>query len=121
MRWLGKSPEQLMAHGALGAPARDELGILDATSARRLQAAVASAASFTLGAALPLVVAAVANPGRLMPWVASLLVAFLALLGAVAARAGGASMPIGAWRVTFWGALAMGVTAAVGALVGTAV
>jgi vacuolar iron transporter family protein len=110
--------EQLMKHDAIGAHARDELGISEAFSARPLQAAWASAASFAVGAALPLAVTALA-PGRsLIFWVAGTSVAFLALLGAVAARAGGASVLKGAWRVTFWGALAMAVTAATGSLFG---
>jgi VIT1/CCC1 family predicted Fe2+/Mn2+ transporter len=110
--------EQLMQHDAIGAHARDELGISEAFSARPVQAALASAASFAVGAALPLAVTALA-PGRgLIFWVAGTSVAFLALLGAVAARAGGANVLKGAWRVTFWGALAMAVTAATGSLFG---
>ena len=110
--------DQLMAHDALGAHARDELGISKTLSAQPVQAALASAASFAVGAALPLAVAALA-PGRgLMLWVGVTSLAFLALLGAVAARVGGAGAWTGAWRVTFWGALAMVVTAGVGALFG---
>ena len=113
---------QLTAHDALAAHARDELGITDAMSARPVQAALASASSFALGALLPLVVTLlVGSAGGLVPWVACTSVAFLALLGTLAAKVGGASAWKGAWRVTFWGALAMGVTAAVGALFGTAV
>jgi vacuolar iron transporter family protein len=113
--------EQLMQHDALGAHARDELGISDTPSARPVQAALASAASFAVGAALPLAVTAlVPGPGLIAAVCATSLV-FLALLGAIAARAGGASMLPGAWRVTFWGALAMAITAGVGALVGAAV
>jgi len=111
---------QLMAHDALGAHARDELGISETMSTRPVQAAMASAASFAVGAALPLATAAVASGPYLAPSVAGLSIAFLALLGAVAARAGGASVRNGAWRVTLWGALAMGVTAAAGALFGAA-
>ena len=113
--------EQLMAHDAIGAHARDELGISATLSARPVQAALASAASFAVGAALPLVVAAMVPLQDLMPWVASTSLAFLALLGAVAARTGGAGVLKGAWRVGFWGALAMASTAAVGALFGTTV
>ncbi len=109
--------EQLMAHDALGAHARDELGISATLGARPVQAAMASAVSFGVGAALPLVVAATAGP-RLIAWVASTAIVFLAVLGAVSARAGGASLVVGAWRVTFWGTLAMAITAGVGRLFG---
>ena len=109
---------ELMRHDALGAHARDELGISDAFSARPIQAALASAASFAIGAALPLVVTAVAPAQDLMAWVSGTSLVFLAVLGVVAARAGGAPVLAGAWRVTFWGALAMGITAAVGSLFG---
>jgi VIT1/CCC1 family predicted Fe2+/Mn2+ transporter len=112
---------QLMEHDALGAHARDELGISETLSARPVQAALSSAASFTAGAALPLLVALVAPGGSLPVVVAGSSRVFLATLGAVAGRAGGASAVKGAWRVTFWGALAMAITAAVGALFGTAV
>jgi VIT1/CCC1 family predicted Fe2+/Mn2+ transporter len=112
--------EQLMARDAIGAHARDELGISETLSARPVQAALASASSFAVGAALPLAVA-VAVPGQsLMLWVAAASLVFLALLGAVAARVGGASPWTGAWRVTFWGALAMAITAGAGALFGAA-
>ena len=111
--------DQLMAHDALGAHARDELGITDAARARPIQAALASAASFASGAALPLVVTAFASTRMLIPLVSVTSLVFLAILGGIAARAGGASIAAGAWRVTFWGALAMGVTAAVGAWFGT--
>jgi VIT1/CCC1 family predicted Fe2+/Mn2+ transporter len=110
---------QLMAHDALGAHARDELGISVAFSARPIQAALASAGSFVVGAALPLVVAAIAPSTALIPLVSGTSLLFLALLGGLAARAGGAGVTLGAMRVTFWGALAMAVTAAVGALFGT--
>jgi len=111
--------DQLMAHDALGAHARDELGITDAARARPIQAALASAASFASGAALPLVVTAFAPTRMLIPLVSVTSLVFLAILGGIAARAGGASIAAGAWRVTFWGALAMGITAAVGAWFGT--
>ena len=113
--------DQLMAHDALGAHARDELGITPSGAARPIQAALSSAASFALGAALPLAVTAAAPPTILMPVVSGASLIFLALLGALAARAGGASVAVGAMRVTFWGALAMAVTAGIGALFGTAV
>jgi len=107
---------QLMAYDALGAHARDEIGISEILLARPLQAAAASATSFTVGAAMPLLSAVVAPAADLIPFVAATSLAFLALLGALAARVGGASMTIGAFRVLFWGAVAMGVTAGVGAL-----
>ena len=113
---------QLMAHDALGAHARDELGIVSATRARPVQAALASAASFAVGAALPLAVTVLMPalmPARnLIASVAVTSLAFLAMLGLVSARAGGASVLAGAWRVTFWGALAMAITAGAGALFG---
>jgi VIT1/CCC1 family predicted Fe2+/Mn2+ transporter len=111
--------DQLMAHDALGAHARDELGISDTIRPRPIQAALASAASFAVGAALPLIVTAVAPEAHLIPVVCATSLVFLAVLGGVAARTGGARIGIGAARVTFWGALAMAVTAAVGALLGT--
>jgi len=111
---------QLMAHDALGAHARDELGISAAHRARPIQAALASAGSFVAGAAMPLVVTALAPEAGLMPLVSGTSLLFLALLGGLAARAGGASLALGALRVTFWGALAMALTAGVGALFGTA-
>lgn len=108
----------LMQHDALGAHARDEIGISEVQTARPLQAAWSSAAAFTIGAALPLVVAAT-NPGsRQIPVVAASSLVFLALLGGVAARAGGAPVTKGAVRVTFWGLLAMTLTAMVGRLFG---
>ena len=115
-----KVAEQLMAHDALGAHARDELGINEALRARPIQAALASAASFSVGASMPLLVTAVAPAASLIPLVAGTSLLFLAFLGGLAARVGGASMRLGAGRVTFWGALAMAVTAGVGALFGTA-
>ena len=113
--------DQLMAHDALGAHARDELGISRTLSARPIQAALASAGSFAAGAALPLAVTAVAPEAILIPVVSATSLAFLALLGALAARAGGAGIAAGAVRVTFWGALAMAITAGVGALFGAVV
>ena len=110
-----------MAHDALGAHARDELGISETLSARPVQAALASAASFAVGAVLPLAVTALAPAQGLIPWVSGTSLAFLALLGIVAARVGGASILASAWRVTFWGALAMAITAGVGALFGAVV
>ena len=112
---------QLMAHDALGTHARDELGITDAFRARPIQAAFASAASFAAGAALPVIVTLFAPASDLIALVSASSLIFLLLLGALAAWAGGANMVVGALRVTFWGALAMGVTAGVGALFGTAI
>ncbi len=112
---------QLMAHDALGAHARDELGRSDQLLARPLQAALASAATFAVGAGLPILTVLVAAPATLGIVVSGVSLVCLAALGALAARAGGASTVIGAARVAFWGALAMTVTAAVGALFGTAV
>jgi VIT1/CCC1 family predicted Fe2+/Mn2+ transporter len=111
--------EQLMDHDALGAHARDELGISETFRARPIQAALASAGSFAVGAAMPLLVAALAPAAGLIPLVSGTSLLFLALLGGLAARAGGAGVTIGAMRVTFWGALAMAVTAGVGSLFGT--
>ncbi|HDZ08305.1 VIT1/CCC1 transporter family protein [Pseudohongiella sp.] len=111
---------QLMKHDALGAHARDELGISDVSTARPAQAAFASAGTFSIGAALPLLVV-VLLPAPVLMWAvpgSSLL--FLALLGSLAARAGGAPVMVAASRVTFWGALAMALTAGVGALFGVA-
>jgi vacuolar iron transporter family protein len=113
--------EQLMKHDGIGAHARDELGISETLSARPVQAALASAGSFAVGAALPLAVAALAPTQALLIWVSGTSLLFLAALGVVAARVGGASVLISAWRVTFWGALAMTMTAAVGKLFGTIV
>ena len=113
--------DQLTAHDALSAHARDELGISEALRARPLQAALASMTSFAAGAPLPLAVTAVTPPQTLIPVVGGTSLAFLALLGGVAARAGGASVVRGAIRVTFWSALAMALTAGVGSLFGTAV
>jgi len=106
--------EQLMAYDALGAHARDEIGISDVASARPIQAAIYSAIAFTIGAAVPLLVAWIIPENFLIVAVAMLSLVFLAILGGLAARTGGASIRVGAFRVTFWGALAMGLTAAVG-------
>lgn len=111
--------KQLMVHDALGAHARDELGISSALSARPIQVALASAGSFAVGAAMPLVVTAIAPAAGMIPLVSGTSLVFLALLGGLAARAGGAGVTVGAMRVTFWGALAMALTAGVGALFGT--
>ncbi len=116
-----KVAEQLMAHDALGAHARDEIGISPSITARPIQAALSSAGSFTVGAALPLLVAWMVPGERLIMVVAAASLAFLALLGAVAARTGGAPMMKGLLRVTFWGALAMAITAGVGSLFGVSV
>lgn len=110
--------EQLMAHDALGAHARDEIGISEIAGARPVQAALYSAGTFTIGAALPLLVAWAVPGSPQIATVASASLVFLALLGAIAARTGGASITIGAIRVTFWGALAMALTAGVGRLFG---
>lgn len=112
---------QLTVHDALGAHARDELGISDIISARPVQAAVFSAVSFALGASLPLVVIVLFGVSMMIPVVATSSLVFLAILGGVAAHAGGASIFTGAFRVLFWGAMAMGVTALVGKIFGTVV
>lgn len=114
-----KVAEQLMAHDALGAHARDELGISTASSARPIQAALTSAASFAVGALMPLMVTVLAPAAGLIPIIAGTSLLFLAFLGGLAAHAGGAGLMAGAMRVTFWGALAMALTAGVGALFGT--
>lgn len=111
---------QLMAHDALGAHARDELGILETTSAKPLQAALASACTFSIGACLPLLVVLVAPVSFTIHYVAILSLVFLAALGALAAKAGGANIWLGAARVAFWGALAMLATAGIGSLFGVA-
>ncbi|MDM0107727.1 VIT family protein [Variovorax sp. J22R24] len=110
---------QLMKHDALGAHARDELGITEAFSARPLQAALSSAASFSVGAVLPLAVAAFAPETTLLAWTAGTAIVFLALLGAVAAQIGGTPVAKSVWRVALWGTLAMAITAGVGTLFGT--
>ena len=109
---------RLMAHDALGAHARDELGLSSTTAARPLQAAWASAASFAVGAALPILVVATVAPAQLILWVSVSSLTFLSGLGALSAQAGGAGVWAGAARVTFWGAFAMAVTAGAGALFG---
>ncbi len=113
--------DQLMAHDALDAHARDELGITPTLEARPIQAALASAASFTFGAAMPLIVAALVPEASLLYAVPAASLLALAALGALAAWTGGARAAPGALRVTFWGALAMGVTAGTGALFGAVV
>jgi VIT1/CCC1 family predicted Fe2+/Mn2+ transporter len=112
---------QLMANGALAAHARDELGLTEELAARPLQAAVASAATFAVGAGVPVLTIVFAPAGALVLVVAAVSLLCLLSLGAIAARVGGAPMLVGAARVTVWGALAMLATAAVGRLFGTAV
>jgi VIT1/CCC1 family predicted Fe2+/Mn2+ transporter len=109
---------KLMAHDALGAHARDELGLSETTAANPMQAALASAASFAAGAVLPIIVVLIAPPAQLMLAITLASLAFLAGLGAVSARIGGAPIWAGTWRVAFWGAAAMAVTAGAGALFG---
>lgn len=109
---------QLMAHDALSAHARDELGISETATARPIQAALASAGAFSIGAAMPLVILVVSPGTHLAATVVAASLVFLALLGGVAARTGGAPVRAGVVRVTFWGALAMGATALVGSLFG---
>ena len=113
--------EQLTAHDALAAHVRDELGFSDTLSARPVQAAFASAGTFALGAAMPLLTVAMVPGTYLIPLVAGTSLGFLALLGGLAAFAGGAGATRGALRVTFWGVLAMALTAGIGALFGTVV
>lgn len=115
-----KVATQLTQHDAIGAHARDELGISDALAARPVQAALASAGTFAVGAVLPLLVVLLFPLSALMWAVSGSSLLFLALLGSVAARAGGASVTTSAARVTFWGALAMAITAGIGALFGVA-
>jgi vacuolar iron transporter family protein len=112
---------QLMAKDALAAHAHDELGISEATTARPVQAALTSAATFAVGAAMPLVMVLVSSPSALIPSVSVASLLFLALLGAIGARAGGADILRATMRVTFWGTLAMALTAGIGVLVGKAV
>lgn len=112
--------DQLMKHDALGAHARDELGITKTGKPRPVQAALTSAASFAIGAGLPLAVTVFAPQQILLYLISGTSLFFLALLGALAARTGGASIAAGAMRVTFWGALAMAITAGAGALFGAA-
>lgn len=112
---------QLMQKDALGAHARDELGISELSTARPIQAALTSAASFAVGAAMPLLMVLVSPATLLVPTVATASLVFLALLGALGARTGGANILRATARVTFWGAAAMAITAGIGALVGTAI
>lgn len=113
--------EQLMAKDALGAHARDELGISEVLPARPIQAALTSECTFAGGAALPLIALIISPAAYVIPSVSIASLVFLAALGAVGARVGGASLITGAWRVLFWGAAAMAMTAAIGSLVGTTV
>jgi vacuolar iron transporter family protein len=113
--------QQMMAHDALGAHARDELGISETMTARPIQAAFASATTFAIGAALPLLTVLIVPETLLGPIVSAVSLLFLAGLGALAAKAGGAPMIRSTARVTFWGAMAMAITAGVGALFGTSV
>ena len=113
--------EELTAHDALGTHLRDELGLSDMTAAKPLTAAVASALSFTVGAALPLAGAMLAPEAQIIWWVTGLSLAFLAVLGALGAKAGGAPVGRAVMRVAFWGAIAMAVTAGVGRLFGAVV
>ncbi|ALA19643.1 MULTISPECIES: VIT family protein [unclassified Chelatococcus] len=113
--------EQLMAKDALMAHARDELGISEITTARPVQAALTSAATFSVGAAMPLLMVLVSPASMMVPLVSAASLVFLALLGAIGARAGGANVLRATARVTFWGALAMALTAGIGALFGTVV
>jgi VIT1/CCC1 family predicted Fe2+/Mn2+ transporter len=112
--------DQLTAHDALGAHAREELGIVEMHRARPIQAALASASTFAVGASLPLITAVVVPRNATLPVVAGASLLFLAGLGAVAARTGGAPVAVATARVTFWGALAMALTAGAGALFGAA-
>ena len=113
--------DQLMRHDALGAHARDELGLSEMHSARPIQAALASAATFAVGAALPLLIVLLSPFSIVIPMVAGSSLVFLALMGGLAARTGGARIVLGAGRVAFWGALAMAATAGLGALFGSVV
>lgn len=113
--------DQLMAKDALGAHAHDELGISEISTARPIQAALTSAATFSVGAAMPLAMVLISPRSDLVIVVAAASLAFLALLGAIGAQAGGANIWKATARVTFWGALAMAITAGIGAMVGTAV
>jgi VIT1/CCC1 family predicted Fe2+/Mn2+ transporter len=112
---------QLMAKDSLAAHARDELGISEITAARPVQAALTSAVMFSVGAAMPLLMVVVSPVNLLVPIVAAASLGFLALLGAIGAKAGGASILRATLRVTFWGALALGITAGIGKLFGTVV
>ncbi len=114
----GQVAQQLMKHDALGAHARDELGMSEMRNARPIQAALASAAAFAVGAILPVVLVLVVPEKKLIVFISISSLLFLALLGGLAAKVGGANILKGVARVTFWGALAMGITAAVGAIFG---
>jgi VIT1/CCC1 family predicted Fe2+/Mn2+ transporter len=116
-----KVAQQLMAKDALTAHARDELGISEITAARPVQAALTSAATFSVGAAMPLLMVVVSPANVLVPVVSAASLGFLALLGAIGARAGGANIPRATARVTFWGALAMALTAGIGKVFGTVI
>jgi VIT1/CCC1 family predicted Fe2+/Mn2+ transporter len=116
-----KVAEQLMTHNALSSHARDELGITDELRARPIQAALASAGAFSVGAALPLLMVLLSSPKNLIAIVSLASLTSLVLLGVFAARVGGANVWKGAWRVGFWGALAMAITAGIGKLFGTVV
>jgi vacuolar iron transporter family protein len=116
-----KVAQQLTAKDALGAHARDELGISDITTARPVQAALTSAASFSVGAVMPLLMVVVSPASALVPIVSAASLAFLSVLGAIGARAGGAKVLRATLRVTFWGALAMALTAGIGKLFGTVI
>jgi len=111
--------DQLMVKDALGAHARDELGISEVTAARPILAALASAAAFSIGAIMPLAMVLLLPPSRLVAVVSIASLLFLAVLGAIGARAGGANVLKATARVTFWGALAMALTAGIGAIFGT--
>ena len=113
--------QQLMAKDALTAHARDELGISEITTARPVQAALTSALMFSVGAAMPLLMVVISPIGAIVPMVSAASLGFLALLGAIGARAGGANVLRAMARVTFWGALAMALTAGIGKMVGTVV
>jgi len=116
-----KVAQQLMAKDALTAHARDELGISEITAARPVQAALTSAATFSVGAAMPLLMVVISPANVLVPVVSAASLGFLALLGAIGARAGGANIPRATARLTFWGALAMALTAGIGKLFGTVI
>jgi VIT1/CCC1 family predicted Fe2+/Mn2+ transporter len=113
--------QQLMAKDALATHARDELGISEITTARPVQAALTSAAAFSVGAAMPLLMVVLAPAGTLVPIVSAASLGFLALLGAIGAKAGGANVLRATARVTFWGALAMALTAGIGKIFGTVI
>ncbi len=117
----GEVADQLTAHDVLGTHLRDELGLVDEHAARPVQAAFASAGSFAVGALMPLLTVLIAPAHQLVLWVTVAAIGFLALLGAIGARAGGANVPRAMLRVTFWGAFAMAATAVIGSLFGASV